>query len=210
MELSEYIKYVRFVFPTILIVIHIYHFYSQPFRYCDKEECFTLLPFRCDNIFFLLILILIILEVLYLAYIASLDRIFENLPEEWWYTIPFLGFGIIHLINQNPKRVKEDGSYQIKPDNVMDRDKRISFMSLTLTILIIAILFEIGISLYNRIDKANLKESISTNIFFRDKVDTKNFTFAMVRFIAIPIILFYRYIYDNYGACKYDLPFNWN
>ena len=56
----------------------------------------------------------------------------------------------------------------------------------------------------------NLKESIESNIFFRDKVDNKYFIYAMVRLIAVPIILFYRYTYDNFGACKYNLPFNWN
>ena len=56
----------------------------------------------------------------------------------------------------------------------------------------------------------NLKESIDANIFFKDKVDKRHFTYAMLRFIAIPILIFYRYTYDNFGACKYDLPFNWN
>tara|TARA_Y100000591_G_C21654540_1_gene604611 strand:+ start:307 stop:741 length:435 start_codon:yes stop_codon:yes gene_type:complete len=143
-------------------------------------------------------------------YISSHERIFETLPEQWWYVIPLLAFGIFHIISQNPKRVSDDGTYKVKPDNIMERYSRISFMTTTLVILIIAILFEAGISLYNRLDTENLKESIKTQIFFKDKVDTKYYTLALIRFIAIPIILFYRYIYDNFGACKYDLPFNWN
>ena len=209
MEL-EILKYLRYIFPALLIFLHTYHFYVQPFRYCDKEECFMLLPFRCDNIFFALIIILIVLEILYLAYISSHEQIFTNLPEQWWYVIPFLALGVIHILRQDPKKVEEDGTYKVKPDNIMERDTRISFMSVTLAILIIGILFEIGISLYNRIDTSNLKESIESNIFFRDKVDNKYFIYAMVRLIAVPIILFYRYTYDNFGACKYYLPFNWN
>ena len=206
----DFLKYIRYVFPTILIFLHVYHYYIQPFRYCDKEECFFFMPVRCDNLFYTLILVLIILEVLYLLYISSHERIFETLPEQWWYVIPLLAFGIFHIISQNPKRVSDDGTYKVKPNNIMERYSRISFMTTTLVILIIAILFEAGISLYNRLDTENLKESIKTQIFFKDKVDTKYYTLALIRFIAIPIILFYRYIYDNFGACKYDLPFNWN
>ena len=206
----EFLKYIRYAFPVILIFLHTYHFYVQPFRYCDKEECFMLAPFRCDNIFFILLVILIFAEILYLAYLSAHERILTNFPEEWWYIIPFLSLGVIHIIRKNPKKVSEDGSYKVKPDNIMERDSRISFMSTTLAILIIAILFEIGISLYNRIDTSNLKESIDAHIFFKDKVDTKHFTYAMLRFIAIPILIFYHYSYDNFGACKYDLPFNWN
>ena len=38
----EFLKYIRYAFPVILIFLHTYHFYVQPYRYCDKEECFML------------------------------------------------------------------------------------------------------------------------------------------------------------------------
>ena len=99
----DFLKYIRYAFPVILIFLHTYHFYVQPFRYCDKEECFMLAPFRCDNIFFILILILLFTEILYLAYLSSHERILNNFPEQWWFIIPFLSLGVIHNTSKSKK-----------------------------------------------------------------------------------------------------------
>ena len=207
MDFPVSVNYLRYSLPVILIVLHIYHYYSQPFRFCAKEECYSFAPVRCDNLFFGLIIILILLEVLYLAYLNSHVTIFDQFPKEWWLFIPILAFGIAHIIRINPLRVEEDGSYRVKPDSVMARNKRISLMTATLVILSLAILFEIGISLYNRADDI---DDVSKYIFFKDKVGPQFFIFAILRFLAIPIVLFHRHIYDNYGACKYGFPMNWN
>ena len=207
MDSPTSINYLRYLLPVVLVVLHIYHFYSQPFRYCAKEECYSFAPIRCDNLFFGLVIFLILLEVFYLAYLSNHVTIFENLPAEWWLIIPILGFGIAHIIRINPHRVEDDGTYRVRPDSVMARNKRITLITVTLVILLLAILFEIGISLYNRVESI---EELSKYIFFRDKVKPQFFVLAMLRFLAIPVLLFYRYVYDNYGACKYGFPMNWN
>ena len=48
---------------------------------------------------------------------------------------------------------------------------------------------------------------VAAQQLIKDKVDNKHFTYAMLRFIAIPVLVFYLYTYDNFGACKYNLPF---
>tara|TARA_B100001027_G_scaffold216203_2_gene191880 strand:+ start:528 stop:1151 length:624 start_codon:yes stop_codon:yes gene_type:complete len=207
MESPISINYLRYSISVILIILHIYHYYSQPFRFSAKEECYSFAPIRCDNLFFGLIIILILLEVLYIAFLSNHLTIFENYPREWWLIIPILSFGIAHIIRINPLRVEEDGTYRARPDSVMARNKRITLMTVTLLLLSLAIIFEIGLSLYNR---AESMEDVSKYIFFRDRVDTPFFVFAILRFLAIPILLFYRYVYDNYGACKYGFPMNWN
>ena len=150
-----------------MIFLHTY-FYVQPFRYCDKEECFMLLPFRCDNIFFALINYFNSIRDTYLRILVHTSRYLQIYLSNGGMLFPFLALGVIHILRQDPqKKVEEDGTYKVKPDNIMERDTRISFMSVTLAILIIGILFEIGISLYNRIDTSQFKkESIESNIFF--------------------------------------------
>ena len=207
MDSPTSINYSRYLIPVILIILHIYHYYSQPFRFCAKEECYSFAPVRCDNLFFALIIVLLLLEVLYIAFLNNHVTIFENYPREWWLIIPILAFGIAHIIRINPLRVEEDGTYRARPDSVMARNKRITLITVTLVLLSLAIIFEIGLSLYNR---AESMEDVSKYIFFRDRVDSQFFVFAILRFLAIPILLFYRYVYDNYGACKYNFPANWN
>ena len=207
MESPMSFNYLRYSIPVLLIILHIYHYYSQPFRFSAKEECYSFAPIRCDNLFFGLIIILMLLEVLYIAFLNNHVIIFENMPTEWWLIIPILAFGIAHIIRINPLRVEEDGTYRARPDSVMARNNRITLMTVTLVLLSLAIIFEIGLSLYNR---AESMEDVSKYIFFRDRVDSQFFVFAILRFLAIPILLFYRYVYDNYGACKYNFPANWN
>lgn len=197
---------IRYGFYFVTLAMVIYSYYISPQRFSTKGKCKRLLPFKCHRVWFGLISILIVLEALFLYYLNSHIKLSENLPGIW-YLIPILvSVFIVHLLYTGSEKIKDTGKFIASPDAILTKSKRNSIFTFIILLYIASISIEAFYTLKGVLDWSSipiLLRSVKDNLFYKDY-------FGYSKVIALLVMIYIKKIHENYGACAYELPVNWN
>jgi len=197
---------IRYGFYFVTLAMIIYSYYISPQRFSSKEKCKRLLPFKCHLVWYGLMCILILLEGVFLYYLHSHIKLSEKLPNIW-YLIPIvLAIFIVHLLYTGSEKVKDTGEFIASPDAILTRNKRNSIFTFIILLYIASISIEGFYTLKGTLNWSSISillRSVKDNLFYKDY-------FGYSKVIALLVMIYMKKVHENYGACAYELPVNWN
>ena len=197
---------IRYGFYFVTLAMVLYSYYISPQRFSTKEKCKRLLPFKCHRVWFGLISILIVLEGLFLYYLNSHIKLSENLPGIWYLIPILLSVFIVHLLYTGAEKIKDTGKFIASPDAILTKSKRNSIFTFIILLYIASISIEAFYTLKGTLDWSSipiLLRSVKDNLFYKDY-------FGYSKVIALLVMIYIKKVHENYGACAYELPVNWN
>lgn len=184
---------INLAITALIIVLMIYFYKGDITPYLNTKKCFRL---PCKEFYFLVILTIIILEDVHLSSIISIDPFLSlKIPKISWLISIFLSFGILGVYYNLREPINDDGSnnFHPMPNNIIRRKNRTKLLKIILFLLLCSI------TIYFITLKKN-------NYILGPLFKLSNLV-RLVNPILLGILIIFH---DNFAACKYDLPINWN
>jgi len=197
---------IRYGFYFVTLAMIIYSYYISPQRFSSKEKCKRLLPFKCNLVWYGLMSILIVLEGIFLYYLNSHIKLSEKLPSIWYLIPILLSVFIVHLLYTGSEQVKDTGKFIASPDAILTKNKRNSIFTFIILLYIASISLEGFYTLKGKLVFSSIPilfRSVKDNLFYKDY-------FGYSKIIALLVMIYMKKVHENYGACAYELPVNWN
>ena len=197
---------IRYGFYFVTLAMIIYSYYISPQRFSSKEKCKRLLPFKCHLVWYGLMSILIVLEGIFLYYLNSHIKLSEKLPSIWYLIPILLSVFIVHLLYTGSEQVKDTGKFIASPDAILTKNKRNSIFTFIILLYIASISLEGFYTLKGKLVFSSIPilfRSVKDNLFYKDY-------FGYSKIIALLVMIYMKKVHENYGACAYELPVNWN